>query len=164
MATSSGASALKCPTMLAAMRENDRRGRGVEPARHDDQVIGFVGMMPVQARMPVDEFESVWRPLRTARIQVVGIDKRPQRFGSEEKSAGKRAGIVGCGRHERRSGCFGNRAAIGWKSGQSKRDQSEHESAHTSIVRRFNSTQKSLPPRMSIGTDQTETKFRRTSS
>ena len=121
-----------------AMRGNDRRGRGVESARHDGQAIGFVSMMPVQARMPVDEFESV-RPLRMAlvRAEVVAIDKCPQRFGSEKKSARKRAGIVRRGRHERRSGRIRNRAAIGWKSGQSKREQNQHERAHASMVQRF---------------------------
>jgi hypothetical protein len=43
---------------ICALRENYRRGRGVESARHDGQVISFVGMMPVQARMPVYEFEK----------------------------------------------------------------------------------------------------------
>jgi len=58
-----------------AMRENDWHGRVVESASHDGQVTSLVGMTPVQARMPVDQFEGVRRP--RLRCSVVGVDKCP---------------------------------------------------------------------------------------
>ena len=48
------------------MRENCRRGGGVESARLDGQIISFVGMMPVQARC---QYASV-PPLYLRRLQT----------------------------------------------------------------------------------------------
>ncbi len=78
MATSSGAAALKCPTMLA---------RCVKTIGTDS--LAFVGMMPVQARMPVCEFETVASGM--AQAEVVGIDKSRQPI-----SRLLRASYLGC--------------------------------------------------------------------